>query len=1042
MRKMEYNDNNTSNGTSKDINKGNIAIREYNQELNKIRSILVGSSKGYTVTEISRKIKINRNSVAKYLDILVTAGVAEMKMVGSAKLFTLSKRMSISSVMNISSDYILLLDEDSHVTYANENMLTFEGKTLEEIIGKHVEILEFVRHAGNNISALLHESFLGKEVSADLEFAVNNTTHSFRTKFVPGILENSKKGLIIIMSKKDDVRHLPQNTKEQNLFSAGMKNPDPPSGNDAVARTPFSMNAADDPQGKKFWDYLEDAPEGIWAVDENMKTTFLNRRMAEMLGYTVEETLGHSLFTFLDESCVDHTKKTFELPRKDRTIRRKNRVRFVRKDKTKIDTTIASTPFFNESGIFTGALTIISDITEWNKAEKARRENEEYFRAIIAASPNGMIQFDGTGQIRMANRQTVRYFGYTEAKELENENIFNFISPDDFKKCHNFLKNLVSDEDATSIECSFIKKDSTEFRADLTLSLFGGVSRKENLFIGVITDVTERRKAEASIKKSAQMYRSLVEGISHIIFTLDLKGKITYISPVIQHILGYLPEDLNGKHFYVIAPSDARQTIAMKLEEAQRGISAPFDIQVKDKAGDLRWVRIIAGARKEDGKVSGFTGLIGDINKWKLTENAIVQCELKFKAVVEDQTDLICRFASNFEILFVNPAFCRFFDQKEEEILKKKVIDFISPHGQSSLRDAIAQLDMDHKVRILELDFATASGLQYSYHITVHGIFNALGEKIEYQIICRDITELKTYFERTQKLLQDLQRHEAEVNLQNEELKRLQNVAELSERRSREWCNVVPVGNLILDPAGKIIDVNPTGAQLIGEKKDLLILRSFVSFIAQDCLKKFSRFLKNVFASQKRQICEITLSPRGNSPFPGLLVGEMIEGPPGKPEQCSVVLIALFAPGTADQTPGVPEIAKTDLTGDAMIRCTIEGIITDWNPDAERVFGYTVEDITGRHISLLVPPGNPHELSLLLEGTFKGETVDPYEVSSLKKDGSIIKVILSASPVRDTTGRITGALIRVRENGRKGAEKTRHLGNTSPFINQSPVMTR
>jgi len=1040
MRKMEYY-NNTQNGTSKGINKGNIAIQEYNQELNKIRSILVGSSKGFTVTEIARKIKINRNSVAKYLDILVTAGVAEMKVVGSAKLFTLSKRMSITSIINISSDYILLLDEDSNVTYANENMLAFEGKTLEEIVGKHVETLEFVKLAQSNIRNLIKESLLGKEESADLEFAINNSTITYRAKFVPGILENSRKGLIIIMSKMDGVQRIPPDIKTQTECTALKKIEDPQANNSELANSPSKI-IKDNNQEKKFWDYMEDAPEGIWAIDGNEKTTFLNSRMAEMLGYTVEEMLGQSLFTYLDESCVDHAKKTFDLLQKDRSIRRKKGVRFVRKDKTKIDTLIASSPFFNEVGEFTGALNIISDITEWKKAEQARRDNEEFSRSIIDASPNGMIIFDGTGRIRMANRQTVRYFGYSDAKNLENENIFNFISPDDFKKCHNYLKNTVINNDATTIDCSFIKKDSTAFCADLTLSLFGETSRKGNLFIGVITDVTERRKAEARIKKSEQMYRSLVEGISHIIFTLDLKGKITYISPVIQEILGYQPAELVGKHFYVLSPSDARQIIGMKLGGAQSGKSAPFDIQVKDKAGNLNWVRIIVGALKEEGKVIGFSGLIGDINKWKLTEDAAVQCELKYKAVVEDQTDLICRFSTDLRILFVNPAFCRFFDQKEGDILEKTVVDFISPQAHPSFHDTISQLNKDQPVSILELDFISPSGIHYSYHTTIHYIFNSSKENAEYQIICRDITELKSYFERSQKLLQNLQLHETELKVQNEELKRLQKVAELSEKRYHDLYDEIPVGNLILDPNGRIIEMNQTGAQLVGGEKNQLLMQSLTSYITQDSQKPFSLFLKNVFSSQKRQICKIAISSSGSNPSKVLLIGKTIEGQSGKPAQCRAVMVDFFDPDPANQKPAIFENADADLTGDASIKCTIDGIINDWNLTAERIFGYSKEDIVGRHVSLLVLPGNTHELSPLVESAFKGENVEPYETSSIKKNGSVTTVTFSASPIRDAAGIITGALILVRESGRKRAEKSSRLGNASRFTDQSMGITR
>jgi len=1037
---MEYY-NNTSNGTSKGINKENIASQEYNQELNKIRSILVGSSKGYTVTEIARKIKINRNSVAKYLDILVTAGVAEMKMVGSAKLFTLSKRMSITSIINISSDYILLLDEDSNVTYANENMLKFEGKSLDEIVGKQVNTLELVRSAGSNISQLFKESLQGKEVSTDIEFTANNTTIVFRAKFVPGILENSRKGLIVIMSKKDEFLHSPQNNKTEKNIILGKKNEELIVDNSIISCPP-KKNAADNTQGKKFWDYMAIAPEGIWAVDEKINTTFINKTMAEMLGYSVDEMIGQPFFNYLDETCIEHAKKTFEIHHKEHAIRRKKGVRFIRKDKTKIDTIVASTPFFDEAGVFTGALTIISDITEWNKTEKNHRENEEYSRAIIAASPNGMIIFDSTGRIRMTNRQTVRYFGYSDSKELENENIFNFISPDDFKKCHTFLHNPNKNENVTTIECSFIKKDSSEFNADLMISLFGEMSRKENLFIGVITDVTERRKAEASIRKSERMYRSLVEGISHIIFTLDLKGKITYISPVIQQILGYLPSELIGKHFYVLTPSDARQTISMKLAGAQSGRSAPFDIQAIDKSGNQRWVRIIVGAQKEDGKAIGFSGLIGDINNWKLAEDAFAQCELKYKAVVEDQTDLICRFSPDLKIRFINPSFCRFFDQKEENILEKSVTDYIPTLSNQVFLELINQLNKDRPVRILEMDFISPSGIQYSYHTSVHCIFNSSGEKAEYQIICRDITELKTYFERSQKLLQNLQLHEAELNVQNEELKRLQKVAQFSERRYRDLYDEVPAGYLILDTNGRIIEINQTGAQLLGDMKNQLLMQSFSDYISQDCRSAFSKFLKTVFSVQKRQMCNITVSSYSTPATNVLLIGKLIEGQSGKPAQCRAVLIDFPDSGTIDQKQESFEGVDKDLTGDATIKCTAYGIINDWNRAAERVFGYSKEDIMGKPISLLVLPGNTHELSPLLEGIFKGENVDPYETSSIKKNGSIITVTFTASPLKNSAGNVTDALILVRENIHKSTDKTPRLENPSRFVDPSLVMTR
>ncbi len=363
-----------------------MAMQEYNKEMNKIRSILIGSTKGCTVTEISKRIGINRNSVAKYLDILVTTGTVEMKTVGSAKLFTLSKRMPLSSIIDISSDYILLLDEDSNVTYANENMLRFENSTLEEIIGKPVSTLELSRKSGSRINRIVLESISGREISTDLEFRKGADLLAFHAKFVPGLFENNKKGLIIVLSSIPNIAR----------FSG-----DETSGIAASPASPFttgignqSPNSDTGKSEKMFRDYVELAQEGIWAIDETGKTTFLNQRMAEMLGYGVEEMIGMPFFSFLDDSGKHLAQKMMDIQSRERTVYKSSSFEFIKKDGTVVSTMLASNPFFNESVGFAGGLAIITDITIRKKAEDALRQSEAYYRAIIETSPNGIVIFD------------------------------------------------------------------------------------------------------------------------------------------------------------------------------------------------------------------------------------------------------------------------------------------------------------------------------------------------------------------------------------------------------------------------------------------------------------------------------------------------------------------------------------------------------------------------------------------------------------------------------------------------------------------------
>ena len=132
-----------------------------------------------------------------------------------------------------------------------------------------------------------------------------------------------------------------------------------------------------------------------------------------------------------------------------------------------------------------------------------------------------------------------------------------------------------------------------------------------------LSDITERRKADFLVRKSEEKHRALVEGISHIIFTTDIKGRFTYVSPVIQQVLGYSAKELIGKYVYTLVPSEERHILGEKLKEAQDGKISPNDFRMLHKTGTIRWGRIIAQPLIEGEKITGITGLIGDITDLK-----------------------------------------------------------------------------------------------------------------------------------------------------------------------------------------------------------------------------------------------------------------------------------------------------------------------------------------------------------------------------------------------------------------------------------------
>ncbi len=100
--------------------------------------------------------------------------------------------------------------------------------------------------------------------------------------------------------------------------------------------------------------------------------------------------------------------------------------------------------------------------------------------------------------------------------------------------------------------------------------------------------------------------------------------------------------------------------------------------------------------------------------------------------------------------------------------------------------------------------------------------------------------------------------------------------------------------------------------------------------------------------------------------------------------------------------------AIVDSSDDAIISATPEGIITIWNAGAERLMGYTADEAIGRSVGILIPPERQEEECKIFEQVRQGQRVDHFETERLRKDGGRVPISLTAVPIRDGQGRITG----------------------------------
>jgi PAS domain S-box-containing protein len=101
--------------------------------------------------------------------------------------------------------------------------------------------------------------------------------------------------------------------------------------------------------------------------------------------------------------------------------------------------------------------------------------------------------------------------------------------------------------------------------------------------------------------------------------------------------------------------------------------------------------------------------------------------------------------------------------------------------------------------------------------------------------------------------------------------------------------------------------------------------------------------------------------------------------------------------------------AIVESSDDAIISKTLDGIISSWNIGAQKIFGYTEQEVIGKHISILIPQHRLNEETQIISSIKKGEKVDHFQTTRINKDGREVDISLTVSPVKDFTGKVIGA---------------------------------
>jgi PAS domain S-box-containing protein len=152
---------------------------------------------------------------------------------------------------------------------------------------------------------------------------------------------------------------------------------------------------------------------------------------------------------------------------------------------------------------------------------------------------------------------------------------------------------------------------------------------------GMGIDIHNRKVAEEALRLSEEKFRQLVENIHEVIYTTDRDGLVTYVSPAIERLTGFIPSDVVGRHFSKFIHEEDLGYLKSRYDHALEGQRSPTEYRVLTKSGGYRWVSTFSRPVKENNTSVGLHGVISDITEYKESEATLREREKELRAKTE-----------------------------------------------------------------------------------------------------------------------------------------------------------------------------------------------------------------------------------------------------------------------------------------------------------------------------------------------------------------------------------------------------------------------
>lgn len=175
-----------------------IIMKGNHEGLTKILNILKQNPRGMSVTQITEIMGMNRITIGHYLDVLRTSGEVDMETYGQSKVYFISHRVPISAMMNLSSDYVIVLNNTLKIVQANNNTISLLQCSKDDIINKNIRDILLPFSTGTDFQSKINQALDGEEVTEEIKILKETEELFFKMKIVPTVFADGAPGITLI----------------------------------------------------------------------------------------------------------------------------------------------------------------------------------------------------------------------------------------------------------------------------------------------------------------------------------------------------------------------------------------------------------------------------------------------------------------------------------------------------------------------------------------------------------------------------------------------------------------------------------------------------------------------------------------------------------------------------------------------------------------------------------------------------------------------------------------------------------------------------